>query len=82
LQQEKEFVKREEELEVQKINALIEEMNYKIATNRALFQEELAKLKIPKTQTSSAKTTIANLEVDAYQYAPKIKRKQSSLIRH
>ena len=29
-----------------KINAIIEEMNYRIAENKAAFREELAKLKV------------------------------------
>lgn len=33
---------------MQKISSLIQEMNYKIAFNRAVFQEELVKLKSQK----------------------------------
>lgn len=46
LRQEKKIVAKEQELEMIKINALIDEMNYKIAENKITFREELARLKV------------------------------------
>jgi hypothetical protein len=42
-----------------KINALVEEMNYRIAENRAAFREELAKLKLDMAVANAYQTPMA-----------------------
>ena len=53
MKQERRLSHKEQELEMIKINALVEEMNYRIAENRAAFREELAKLKLDMAEANA-----------------------------
>jgi hypothetical protein len=59
LKQEKRIAVKEQEMEMMKINALIEEMNYKIAENKMNFREELARLKLEMVDPTSNFSTVS-----------------------
>jgi|JI9StandDraft_1071089.scaffolds.fasta_scaffold404144_1 hypothetical protein len=59
LKQEKRIAIKEQEMEMMKINALIEEMNYKIAENKMNFREELARLKLEMVDPTSNFSTVS-----------------------
>lgn len=50
-------------MEMMKVNALIEEMNYKIAENKMAFREELARLKLDLVAPPQRTTSKHNLSI-------------------
>lgn len=77
LEEQNKIMHKREELEMQKISSLIQEMNYKIAFNRAIFQEELVKLKAQKMD-NKATYPLKTIQTEQISYtsAPLNKRKK------